>query len=104
MPHLLPAQDLNNQRQQQLPLDRDTVRLDSMSLVPGSISLSIDGQPVDSTTYTLDPATGLLIWRTRPAGESLTVNYRVFPVDFSRTYQHKDNSRIEPDAKGAINP
>lgn len=101
------SQDLNNQRFAEVKLNRDTLLLDSLSMVPGSFQLKKqDGSPVDSTQYLLRPLHSLLI-----PGEALRadsspyyISYRVFPFSFTNEYSHKDLLILEPDENGMDNP
>ncbi|MBL7984359.1 MAG: hypothetical protein JNM91_05140, partial [Flavobacteriales bacterium] len=45
------AQGEDNRRVVKVVLDRDTVRLDSLSIVPGSFTLWADSIPVDPALY-----------------------------------------------------
>jgi len=101
------AQNLSNLRMKPVSLDRDTLLLDSLSIVPGSFRLQYpDGQLVDTSDYDIDPIQSLLIPSPELLGDSGAFNssYRVFPFSFSQEYQHKDFSILEPDDQGIINP
>ncbi|RYY82084.1 MAG: hypothetical protein EOO15_23540, partial [Chitinophagaceae bacterium] len=65
----------SNGRVKTLPLRADSLQLDSLSLVPGTVQ--VEGVP--DSLFTIDPARGLLRWKQRPAGDSVRVRYRVFP-------------------------
>ncbi|TCZ68102.1 hypothetical protein E0486_14790 [Flaviaesturariibacter aridisoli] len=65
----------SNGRVKTLALRTDSLQLDSLSLVPGTVQ--VEGVP--DSLFTVDPARGLLRWKQRPAGDSVRVRYRVFP-------------------------
>ena len=69
----------------------DTIRLDSLSVVPASVVVS----GVPDSQYYLVPATALLIWRRVPALDSVHIRYRVLPVDFGKVYVHKSRKLID---------
>ncbi|MGD1845916.1 MAG: hypothetical protein ACFB10_11035 [Salibacteraceae bacterium] len=100
------SQRLTNLRQTTIPLSTDTVTLDSLSLVPGSVVVRLQSDTINTDRYWLDEANGKLIWKPdqRPEGATAWVVYRVFPVRLTAPYQHKDSKLIEPDATGAVNP
>jgi len=101
------AQNLSNLRTQTLELTGDTVLLDSLSLVPGSLRLQHpDGKFIDTALYHVDPVNAMLIPgpELRSSKETYKISYRVFPFSFSQEYRHKDFSILEPDDQGYVNP
>jgi hypothetical protein len=104
------AQQISNLRVIYASPLQDTVRVDSLSLVPGSGALWSDTLLVDTSAYRVDAAAGLLIWNKSATtyknlgNDSLRFVYRVFPFSFSHSFHHKDRSRIETQYKGLYNP
>lgn len=84
------AQDLGNRRKQRILLDRDTVRLDSVSIAPGSLSLWLDSSAVDTALYRLDPWHALLFRRPGAPVDTLTATYRSMPLLLAGPFRHKD--------------
>ncbi len=89
----------------------DTVKLDSLSLVPGSFKLStLSGKLLDTSYYQLNLAEGILILNSKKMKEesidpaALLTSYKTFPYLFSSETRHKDASRIRPDLNGVTNP
>ncbi|HMN05088.1 MAG TPA: hypothetical protein PKD45_05115 [Flavobacteriales bacterium] len=74
--------------------DRDTVVLDTLSIVPGSFSLWRGGEQVAPTDYALDAFAGLLLPGPGLAGDSLIARFRVMPLLLSATYRHKDEQQL----------
>ncbi len=64
-----------NLRQKVFKTGPDSLRIDTLSIVPSSFL--IEGVP--DSAYRLDPVKAMLYWRQKPALESITVKYRVFP-------------------------
>jgi hypothetical protein len=85
------AQSLTNARQKQLIFTGDSVFVDSLSIIPGSLFLISEGIVVDESTYRVDYAASLLI---RGKGninlDTVIVVYRVFPVFFGRAYAFRE--------------
>lgn len=65
-----------NLRQKWISTKTDSVRLDSLSIVPNTFSIL----GVASEAYELDAINGLLAWKQKPALDSVFVSYRVFPA------------------------
>ncbi len=69
-----PAQLHSNLRQQKIAVTADTLHLDTLSIIPKTFTVA----GIDSADYQLDFINALLIWKKRPATDSITVSYRVF--------------------------
>ncbi len=86
------AQDTTSIQMKSIELNSDTLRLDSLSLVPGSIHILLsDGSELDKKLYKVDEAKSLLLLdpSVRKQHKSLGVTYRVFPYDLSKSLSHK---------------
>ncbi len=105
--HSATSQTLSNLRSKQMLLDRDTIRIDTLSIVPGSLMLRDPGGTlVDTSLYRTDEA-GALIFPSPPLiGDSLVygISYRVFPFSFVKRYSHKKLSLLEPGQQGRTDP
>ncbi len=98
------GQELSNLREKTIAIT-DTVLLDTLSIIPGSINLNINGQQVDSTFYVLDPIAGLLIWNDSILpSDSAIIIYRTFPLSFTEPLYNKSPDRIAPRESDIQNP
>lgn len=79
----VPNEFHSNFRLRKLPV-ADTMRLDTISIVPRT--LSIDGIP--DSTYHLDFIKATLYWKQKPALDSISLTYRVFPFKLNPVAQH----------------
>ncbi|MBK8498330.1 MAG: hypothetical protein IPL52_05820 [Flavobacteriales bacterium] len=86
------AQQATNRRERWLRPDGDTLRVDSLSIVPGSLVLLADSAVIDPSRYVLDPYTATVIMRDAP--DSVLARYRTMPLLLGGTVAHKDPSRI----------
>lgn len=82
-----------NQRNKKLVLSRDTLKLDSLSIIPHSFAL----RGIDSSLYRLDWAKSLLIVDPKALNDTVELSYRVYPLRFNQTYFHKSRNNFEPD-------
>ncbi|MFM7727812.1 MAG: hypothetical protein ACKO7B_13990, partial [Flavobacteriales bacterium] len=86
------AQGLSNMRAKSLRWSKDTLSIDTLSMVPGSVSVRDGkGDPIDSSCFFFDWANGRLI-RTNSATcafDSVIVRYRVFPFNAGELRRHK---------------
>lgn len=69
----------------------DTLVLDSLSIAPGT--LRVGGLP--DSAYTTLPTRGALVWRQRPATDSIRVTYRVMGISLQRRYSHKGMGLVD---------
>lgn len=78
----------------------DSLQLDSLSLIPGSVELvDINGNDAKSYIKRIDHV-GSWVYFNPPSGEHrfpLKLNYNVFPYQFGSSYYHKSTSMILPD-------
>lgn len=65
----------SNLRQKIVKLDADSLVLDSISIIPNSISIV----NVSAEDYRLDFIKAILYWKKKPSLDSITITYRVFP-------------------------
>lgn len=84
------AQHASNIRYQSISLQSDTLLLDSFSIVPNTLVLrNAAGEVIDSNTYEVKAFQSLLIWKQKPAADSIKVFYRVYPFALGRETYHK---------------
>ena len=75
------------------------IRLDTLSIDPSSFVLKCDGRIVDRSQYIFSPIRSELKL-IEPCGDSMTAEYRVFPMDLSRKWQIYDSTNIYSRNKG----
>jgi len=75
--HILSAQvnPLSNLRKKTLVVRMPSQKIDSMSIAPGTFSIA--GMPASS--YRIDEVNAIIYWNSKPASESVSIAYRVFP-------------------------
>lgn len=85
------AQDLSRLRFKTVPLSGDTLLLDTLSIVQGSLVVrDANNRLLDSSSYHFDAVKSFLVWKTRPATDSITVAYRTFPFSLARVVYNKN--------------
>src|SRR5687768_3199912 len=85
------AQDLSRLRFKTLHVNTDTLQLDSLSIVEGSLVLRDSNNAlIDTVAYRFDAVKSTLIWKSRPATDSITAAYRTFPFSFTRVVFKKN--------------
>lgn len=105
MPRVCSAQLMSSMRTQRLLLRGDTIRLDSMSLLQGSFKYV--SPSADTAFYKLLPDAGMLVkkpGKTSPKGDSVTIQFRVLPFNFSEPYRNKERHKSTPEERGIYNP
>lgn len=84
------GQNLSNLRSRTINFDKDTITLDTLSVIPRSFELNVNGTPLDSTKYELQWYSGELIIDQSLIGSSAKASYRVFPSLYSEATFNKD--------------
>ncbi|MBK6935603.1 MAG: hypothetical protein IPH18_00995 [Chitinophagaceae bacterium] len=65
-------------RSKTLKVDTTMVRIDTLSIVPNTFSI----KNISVSDYRLDEPKAVLYWINKPAADSITIQYRVFPFSF----------------------
>ena len=87
------SQDLSNFRTKTISYLTDSMILDTLSIVPNSeIILNNKNQRIKETLYTIDYAKSFLILTDSALkiNKTLKLSYRVFPVNFTESYSHRN--------------
>ncbi|NTW32949.1 MAG: hypothetical protein HGB12_10025 [Bacteroidetes bacterium] len=107
LPAVVGAQVYTNYRVKKIFIKTDTITIDTLSLINGSLLLTDSlGNKIDSSYYTVKYTDAVLLLKPsfNKNIKTLFVSYKVFPYNFSASYKHKDIKLIEPDEKGNYNP
>lgn len=105
------AQQSGGVRQKKIVIDSDTLLLDTLSIIPGSVKIFLpEGKNVDSAYYKINHATGkIIVDRKKLSAHGISVdyfniNYKTFPYLFSEEIKHKDIKKINADLSAEKNP
>jgi len=88
------AQEPSNLRIRYITMAPDSLVLDTMSIVPGSLHIFANGLPVSANAFSLDPYRAVLTWHLPPDADSLLLRYRTLPIAFGRVHLNKDPDRL----------
>ncbi len=94
----------SNKRIQLIPTPADTITLDSLSMIPGSLTISRGKQYFNPDHYYLDPYKARFLWKGPSYIDSLLLTYRVFPYALAATFKHKDIGNIDTTDEALLNP
>ena len=72
----------------------DTVQVDTLSILPNSVRLSLNGETIDTAHYKINFASSQILWLVKPSVDSVQISYRVFPFLFTKKYAHKNPELI----------
>jgi hypothetical protein len=75
---------VSNFRTKKISTLKGELKLDTLSLVPGTISI----KNVLASQYIIDDVNALLTWIQKPAADSVVIQYRVFPYKLNAVSQH----------------
>jgi hypothetical protein len=89
------GQELSNVRFKKFYPESKSIKIDSFSLVPGSVSILDSG--TDSILavdrYTIDEFSATLTWKSTTVPDSIEVTYKVMPFAFAQELSHKQFER-----------
>jgi len=89
IPYCVYSQDISNYRNASFRVSEDTITVDSLSMIPGSLTLKHNRMAtIPDSLYNIEYWESKLILSDKiaKAYDSLTVTYRVFPKKFSKSY------------------
>lgn len=105
------SQSASNVRQAFLNTRADTIKIDTLSIIPGSFfMINNDGSFIDTMAYFVNYSSAFLVWNknstkyTAITNDSLKTVYRVFPFLFTKSFKHKEKGIIEKNYAGYYNP
>ena len=82
----IPIQDnkpLSNLRKKKIPVVADTLRIDTLSVIPSTFFI----ESFSDSVYSFDYVNALLKWKSLPSMDSVTIVYRVFPYKLNSVVQ-----------------
>ena len=83
--------NLSNQRIKLISTEQNILKLDSLSIIPNSIT--IDG--IDKSLYKVNEVTAILTWLIKLLKDSVVVRYRVFPFKLNTSVKGYDYDSIK---------
>ncbi len=78
------------------------VSLDTVSILPNSVTVFKGIERISSINYTLDYSKATIRFLIPPT-DSVLVYYRISPIDFHKKYQLRDTSQLFSESKGSSN-
>lgn len=86
-------------RSMRIPAGSQEIRLDTFSIFPQSFRAQCGSRVLAKEEYLLDPSRSTFQLLTA-CEDSITIEFRVLPIDFSKKYQSRDTSVIYNENKG----
>jgi len=86
----VPSKISSNLHRKYVPVSSAPVKLDSLSLVPGSVSIT----GIPDSLYQIDDVHSTLTWKKRPNLDSVFIRYRVFPYQFNGVVQRLQYEKV----------
>lgn len=95
---------MSNEKSQWITISSDTVRLDSMSIIPGSFFAIYHSDTLQASSYGLNNITTEFFLNDTSIKDSILLSYRVFPVYLAKPIQHKTESLVTEEYHSTVNP
>ena len=87
---LFPGNTVSNLRQKIFKVELDSLKIDTISIVPNTFSI----EAVSPKDYRLDYVKAMLYWIKKPAFETVTLIYRVFPFQLDPVAQRMNYDSV----------
>ncbi len=101
--YFIQAQAQTNLKQKYYFVKSDTLYLDTLSLIPGTIQIKCKNEVLDTSTYKINYPLKALVFKTRP-NDPIFVSYKSFPYNFEKPYYHQSTSLLKKDLSLPSNP
>ncbi len=99
------AQLLDNHRVKTIEITNDTLKIDNQALAPLSEIIYFNNEIVSNNFYEMDYTKGNLIIKNQDLfNKTVKIIYRVLPISFTESFEHKKINSIEKKDSIAINP
>ena len=100
---LIQTQAQTNLKQKYYFVKSDTLYLDSLSLIPGTINITAKNTALDTSTYKINYPLKAIIFKVKP-NDPVFVSYKSFPYNFEKSYYHQSTSQLTKDLSLPVNP
>ena len=80
----------SNLRQKVFKISADSLRIDTVSIIPNTLTVAY----VTAGDYRLDFIKAILYWKNKPAADSVTITYRVFPYKLNPVAQRMNYDSV----------
>lgn len=99
------SQELSNHRVKNVFISNDTVQIDNQAIVPFSEIIHINEELIKPSSYEMNYAKGLLIVKDFSIkGKDIKIIYKIIPVSFTESFEHKKMNVIESKDSMVMNP
>lgn len=98
---VLPSFAQSNFRQKKIVLQNDTIKLDSLSIIPSTIKFKWK-TGYDTTKIKVDALKSLLLVDSSAIGDTLEMSFYVYPLSFHTSFYHKSQRQFQPDKQRNI--
>ena len=104
--NLANSQGLSNIRYRSYVLHVDTLLLDSLSIVPNTLTIrNLNGELVDSSTYSVKAFESKVIWKNKPSADSVKIFFRVYPFALAHeTYNKSYQQYVDATSNELLRP
>ena len=89
-PTTVPSKITSNLQRHYIPVTNSSLKLDSLSLVPGSLVIS----GIADSSYQIDYVHSILRWNRKPNLDSVFIQYRFFPYQLNVVVQRLDYTKV----------
>ena len=101
--YFIQTQAQTNLKQKYYFVKSDTLYLDTLSLIPGTIHITSKNEALDSSTYKINYPLKAIIFNSKP-NDPVFVSYKSFPYNFEKAYYHQSTAKLTKDLSLPLNP
>ncbi|MBK7856201.1 MAG: hypothetical protein IPJ79_16100 [Bacteroidetes bacterium] len=102
------AQSFSNLRSKWILVTTDSATVDTLSLIPQSVSVKHNGNFVNDSLFTVNHVSAKVFWSklflVQYQNDSVFITYRVFPLLFDKPFTKRNKEVIQQYYGGQYNP
>ena len=101
--YFIQTQAQTNLKQKYYFVQSDTLYLDTLSLIPGTVNITAKNTSLDTSTYNINYPLKAIVFKVKPK-DPVFVSYKSFPFNFEKSYYHQSTAKLTKDLSLPANP
>ena len=101
--YFIQTQAQTNLKQKYYFVQSDTLYLDTLSLIPGTVNITAKNTSLDTSTYKINYPLKAIVFKVKPK-DPVFVSYKSFPFNFEKSYYHQSTAKLTKDLSLPANP
>jgi hypothetical protein len=102
--HARLSAQVDNSRSKKWVVQSDSLQVDTLSLISGSVKVLCNGLNLDPASYKVDEIKSLIHFTQKPDCDTIEISYRILPVFLGKSYYHKSPDLLTKESATQLKP